>query len=38
MEYGLEFEIDASSGEVIARPQARYQSRVHFDLKPENGK
>ncbi|PMD38033.1 kinase-like protein [Hyaloscypha variabilis F] len=36
MEYGLEFEIDASSGEVTARPQARYQSRVHFDLKPEN--
>ncbi|KAE9368346.1 hypothetical protein N431DRAFT_512402 [Stipitochalara longipes BDJ] len=38
MEYGLEFEVNASTGEIIPRPQAGYRPRVHFDLKPENSK
>jgi len=38
LEYGLEFGIIASTGDVTIRRQTGFQSRVHFDLKAENSK
>ena len=37
MEHDLEPTTDPT-GTIMARPQAGYQPRVHFDLKPESGR